>query len=176
MNRFRDFEQSTTNELYIVRHKWLFPYFELTDGQFVYAKLSYQSTFKRYAVIETANDTWTIKSKGWFKRSLLINKGEDETIGTLIPETWKRDVKLEMDNGFRGIYSHTSLFSRSLTLTNEMYGDVLQITQKVWGFKRPYIITYDKTLRIDNLPPIPLLALIGINLMLARQGHAAAAH
>jgi hypothetical protein len=121
MNVFRSFDQIKTNELFITRHKWfLEAYYELTDGQFVYGRLSYRSkSFKRYAIIETAQDTWTIKPKGWFKRSLLINKGEDETIGTLIPETWKRNVNLEMDNGFKGTYLYKKLFSRSLTFTHE---------------------------------------------------------
>lgn len=177
MNDFRSFDQVKTNELFITRHKWFFSHYELTDGQFVYGKLSYKKSFKSYAMIETAQGNWTIKPKGWFKRSLLINKGDDEIIGTLIPETWKRNVNLEMDSGFKGTYLYKKLFSRSLTFTHEMYGDVLHITQKPWLLKRPFIITYYQNLKVNNLPAIPLLALIGVNLILIRQAHAnAAAH
>jgi hypothetical protein len=177
MNDFRSFDQVKTNELFITRHKWFFSYYELTDGQFVYGKLSYKKSFKSYAIIETAQGNWTIKPKGWFKRSLLINKGDDGIIGTLIPETWKRNVNLEMDNGFKGTYLYKKLFSRSLTFTHEMYGDVLYITQKPWLLKRPFIITYYQNLKVNNLPAVPLLALIGVNLILIRQAHAnAAAH
>jgi hypothetical protein len=80
-----------------------------------------------------------------------------------------------MDNGFKGTYLYKKLFSRSLTFTHEMYGDILQITQKPWLLKRPFIITYDQSLKINDLPPFPLLALIGVNLILIRQAHASAA-
>ncbi|MFA6083208.1 hypothetical protein [Mucilaginibacter sp.] len=175
MNYFRSFDQIKTNELFITRHKWFFPYFELTDGQFVYGKLSYKNSYKRYAIIETAQGIWTIKPKGWFKRNLLINKGEEETIGTLIPETWKRNVNLEMDTGFKGTYLYKKLFSRSLMFSHDMYGDLLQITQKAWGFKKPFVVSYDQSFKINDLPPLPLLALIGVNLILVRQAHASAA-
>ena len=175
MDHFKDFELVIPHELFILRHNWFFPYFELTDGKFMYARLSFKSSFRRYAVIETAKDVWTIKPKGWFKRSLLVNKGEDETIGTLIPETWKRNIDMEMDNGFKGVYLYKKLFSRSFSLTHEMYGDILQIIPKAWGFKKPFVISYSKALRIDNLPPVPLLVLAGISLILTRQGHGAAA-
>src|SRR6478609_2591679 len=97
---FRDFDQVKTSELFITRHKWFFPYYELTDGQFVYGKLSYKGGFKRHAVLETLKEKWTVKHKGWFKRSLLINRGEEDTIGVLVPETWKGNIHLKMDNGF----------------------------------------------------------------------------
>ncbi|MBB5394810.1 hypothetical protein [Mucilaginibacter sp. AK015] len=176
MTDFRDFALVKTNELFITRHKWFFPYYELTDGQFVYGKLSYKANFKRYAVIETAEGTWTIKRKGMFNRTLLLNKGEDETIGNLVPETWKRDIAIKMDNGFEAVYMFKKVFSRSFTLTHALYGDILQIEHTAFGIKKPFEVSFDKTEQINNMPQVPLLALIGINILLIRQQHAAAAH
>jgi hypothetical protein len=175
---FRSFELVKTNELFVTRHKWFFPYYELTDGQFVYGKLSYHSSFRRHAVIEAAQGTWTVKHKGWFKKGLLINRGEDDTVGNLIPETWKRNINLKMDDGFEAVFLYKKLFTTTFTLNHDMYGDILNIKQKAFGIKKPFVLNYDQALKVNNMPPIPLLALIAINLILIRQtqSHAAGAH
>jgi hypothetical protein len=174
MSDYRSFDQLRTNELYIVRYKWFNPYFELTDGQFVYGRLSYKNNFKRNGIIETADSIITLKPKGWFKRNLVINEGEDETIGTLIPETWKRDVTLEMDNGFKATYRYKKLFSRSFTLTHELYGDILNLNQMWWSFGKPFTATIEVASKISGMPSIPFLALTGLHLTLLRQQQAAA--
>nr|WP_294944537.1 hypothetical protein [uncultured Mucilaginibacter sp.] len=174
MNDFRKFEQIKTNELFITRHKWFFPYYELTDGQFVYGKLSYKSHWRRYAIIETAEGLWTIKHKGWFKCAMLLNQGEDETIGTIEPQRWKRDTLLKLDSGFEATYLYKKLFTKALTLTNDAQGDMLQIIQKPFGVKTPFKIMLDALPQKVKLN-IPLLALIGVNLILLRQAQAAAA-
>ena len=175
MSDFRNFDQLKTNELFIARHGWFKPYYELSDGQFIYGKLYYKSRFIRRATIETAEGYWTVRCKGWFKRSLLINQGENETIGTLIPAKWNRNIDLQMDNGFTAFFNYKKLFSRAFVLTHEMYGDIFQIKQKAFSIKKPYFITIDQTLQINGSPPLPLLILIGVNAMLIRQEQAAAA-
>ncbi|MEO6632615.1 MAG: hypothetical protein ABIN13_12855, partial [Mucilaginibacter sp.] len=127
------------------------------------------------AIIETAEGSWTVRYKGWFKRSSLINKGEDETIGTLTPAKWNRNIDLQMDNGFKAFFNYKKLFSMTFVLTHEMYGDIFAIKQKAFSIKKPYFITFDQTLQISDRPPLPLLILIGVNAMLKRQEQAAAA-
>lgn len=175
MSDFRNFDQLKTNELFIARQKWFKPYYELSDGQFIYGKLYYKNSFSRRATIETAEGCWTVRCKGWFKRSSLINKGEDDTIGILIPARWSRSIDLQMDNGFKAFFNYTKLFSRAFVLTHEIYGDIFQIRQKAFNIKKPYFITLDQTLQISGRPPLPLLVLIGVNSMLIRQEQAAAA-
>jgi hypothetical protein len=174
MGDYRTFDQLRTTELTVVKTGFWHPAYELTDGQFVYGQLSYRANFKRDGVIETAQGTWTIKRKGWFKRSYDINKNEDETIGTLIPEIWVRDVNLKMDSGFEAAYQYKRILSRSIVLTHDTLGDILQITAKLFNFKRPYTITLEQIKQPDNMPTIPLLALIGLNVILIRQQKAAA--
>jgi len=176
MGDYRHFDQLRTSELMVSRHKWFFPYYELTDGQFVYGKLSYKSSFKRYAVIETAQGTWTVKRQGFFDRTLLINRNEDETIGTLKPATWKRNIDIQMNDGFTATYLYKKLFAKSLTLTSDALGDVLQVTQRPFGFKTPFAITLNKIYQQQNMPPLPLLILIGVSMTLMRQQQQAAAH
>lgn len=174
MNEYRAFDQLRTYELYIAKKGFWYPDFELTDGQYIYGRLSYSSNFKRYAIIETPSGKWTIKRKGWFNRTLFLNQGEEETIGTLTPATWKRDFNLQMDNGFEAIYLYKKIFSKSLVVTNDKLGDMMNITTKALNFKQPYTITFSQTLQQDTIPPIPLLALIGLHIILLRQQQAAA--
>ncbi|MFA6246087.1 MAG: hypothetical protein WC615_04045 [Mucilaginibacter sp.] len=169
----RDFAQVKTTELFITRHGWFKREYELTDGQFVYAKLSYRSNFKRDAIIELPQNSWTIKRKGWFNRTLLLNLGEDDTIGNLIPETWKRDFNLKLDDGFEATYLYKKLFSKSLVLTNGQLGDIFQITQKAFSIKQPFTVTIDLITKPDNMPPLPLLIMIGLHVILLRQQQAA---
>ncbi|RFZ85275.1 hypothetical protein DYU05_06660 [Mucilaginibacter terrenus] len=176
MNDLRDINLLKTSELFVTRHKWFSPYFELTDGQFIYARMRYKGYWKRYAIIETADNTWTIKMKGWFNRSLLLNQGEDQTIGTITPSNWKRDIKVQTDNGFEATYQYKKLFSKTLTLRNDQFGDIMQLVQRVWGFKKPFEVKIEPQHLKNNLPlPLPLLAFIGINIVLIRQARAAAA-
>ncbi|MCO5935303.1 hypothetical protein NAF17_07110 [Mucilaginibacter sp. RB4R14] len=173
MDDYRNIDQLRTNELAIIKKGFWKPEFELTDGQFVYAKLRFRSNFKRDAIIETPQETFTIKRKGWFNRTVLVNKGEDEIIGVLVPETWKRDFNLKMDNGFEATYLYKKMFSKSLSLTNGTQGDILTITQKAFNFKQPYTVTIDQVTQQPNTPLLPLLAFMGLVIIMLRQQQAA---
>lgn len=169
MENYRDIGQLRTFELSINKIGFWKPEYELTDGQFVYAKLRFRSNFKRDAIIETPSATYIIKRKGWFNRTILINQGEDETIGVLVPETWKRDFNLKMDNGFVATYKYKKLFSKSLSLVDDNDADILIITQKAFNFKQPYTVTVDQATQSPNTPSLPLLALMGLVIIMLRQ-------
>ncbi|MFD0794493.1 hypothetical protein ACFQZX_12775 [Mucilaginibacter litoreus] len=175
MNDLRDFNNARTSEMFIMRHNWWKPYYELTDGQFLYGRLSYNGVFKRYAIIESVEGTFTIKRKSLIGRNMLLNKGEEETIGEMIPSIWKRDVGIQMNNGFEANYLFKKLFSRAYTLTSNSYGDLLEIKQVPFGIKKPFAITFKNetynTFKFD----VPLLTMIGVHFMLYRQAQAAAA-
>jgi hypothetical protein len=170
----RNIDQLRTSELYIIRNGFWQPNFELTDGQFVFAKLSYRSNFKRDAIIELPQNSWTIKRKGWFNRTLYLNIGEDEPIGTLVPETWKRNFNLKLDSGFEATYLYRTLFSKELTLTSDTLGDILQIHQKPFSTKRHSTVNIDLVTVPDSMPPMPLLIMAGLHITLLRQQKAAA--
>jgi hypothetical protein len=64
-------------------------------GNLFTGKLSYRANFRRDAIIETPRALWTIKRKGWFKRTYLLNKGEDETIGMHDTPNMEKGCRLE---------------------------------------------------------------------------------
>jgi hypothetical protein len=78
-----------------------------------------------------------------------------------------------MDNGFEATYLYKKLFSKSLSLTNDTQGDILQITQKAFNFKQPYTVTIDQVTQQANTPPLPLLAFMGLVIIMLRQQQAA---
>jgi hypothetical protein len=173
MDDINDIDKPRTNELLIVKNGLWQPTFELTDGKLIYAKLSFRSNIKRDAVIEMPNITYTIKRKGWFNRTILINLGENETVGILVPETWKRDFNLKMDNGFEATYRYKKFFSKSLTLTSAADGDILRVTKKAFSFKQPYTVSIDLVTKKADMPPLPLLAFIGLVIITLRRQQAA---
>jgi hypothetical protein len=173
MEDLKDTNELSANELIIVKKGFWHPTFELINGQLVYGKLSFRSNIKRDAIIEMPHITYTLKRKGWFNRTILINHGEDETVGTLIPETWKRDFNLKMNNGFEATYSYKKLFSKSLTLNSVADGDILQINQKTFNFKQPYTVSIDLITKQNNMPPLPLLAFMGLVIIMLRRQQAA---
>jgi hypothetical protein len=173
MNDYRSFDQLRTNELVITRNGFFKPSFELSDGQFTYAKLSYASLWKTTVILESAQKTWIIKRKGIFSRSLLIKDTNEMEIGTVMPEILSRKVKLSMNDGFEAIYLNKKLFTRTFSLTSDQYGDILDIKTNLWGFKKPFTVSVDLD-KLKKIPDMPLLALLGVNLILIKQAQAAA--
>ncbi|AMR33144.1 hypothetical protein A0256_17835 [Mucilaginibacter sp. PAMC 26640] len=177
MSYFRDFAMIKTNQLSISRKGWFNPCFELTDGQFVYGKLSHSGTFKRTVRIETADGYWTLKRGSLFSRVMDLRRNEDERSGTLSPEIWKNKIVLKMANGFEAEFIRKKLLSSSHTWDAGLYGELLQIKLKPFSFKTPYVVT----INTDNtkseksgIPPLPLLTLMGVSIIIHRQKEAAA--
>jgi len=173
MNDYRSFDQLRTNELSVIRHGFWRPWFELTDGQFCYGKLSYDGLWKVGAILESAQKTWIIKSKGIFSRVLLINDTDGMQIGTITPEIWSRKTMLSLDDGFEAVYLNKKVFTRTFSLINTQYGDLLNIKQESWKLKTPFKVFLEPDV-LKNIPNPSLLTLLGINLVLQNQKKAAA--
>ena len=172
-NYYRDFNSLRTNELKVIRNGWFRPYYELTDGQFIYGKLSYEGWLRRSATLEVAGSSWLITRKGTFSRTLYIHQPSMEIIGEINPETWSRKISITMKNGFNAIFTTKKVFSRVFSLSNDQYGDLFKIEPKVWAFKTPFSISFEQSL-LKTTPDMPLLMLAGIFLVLLRQQQAAA--
>lgn len=172
MDQFRSFDQLRTSELTVLRHGFFKPWFELTDGQFCYGKLSYGNFWKTITVLEIEKKTWVIKRKGVFKRSFLINDTNEMNLGQVTPEIWSRRIRLSMNDGFEAVYLNKKLISRTFSLTSDQFGDILNVRTALWSIKRPFQISFDLNM-LKQIPDLPLLALLGINLVLIKQAKAA---
>lgn len=174
-NYFRSFDQLRVNELTVIRHGFFRPWYELTDGQFMYGKLSYMGWLRRMAVLQTAHTNWQIAPKGLFSRVLYINSSAAENIGSVKPEVWTRKIKLSMNNGFEGIFTTKKVFCRTFTFTNDQNGDMFSVTPNIWKFKTPFSISFTQDMS-KIIPELPMYMLTGVYLVLLRQQQAAAAH
>lgn len=172
MDQFRSFDLLRTNELTVIRHGFVRPWFELTDGQFSYGKLSYGNFWKTISVLEVEKKTWIIKRKGMFSRTYLINDLDGSNLGSVTPEIWSRKIILSMNKGFEAVYLNKKLISRTFSLINDQFGDILSIRTQLWGLKKPFNVSFDPEM-LKKIPELPLLALLGINLLLIKQAKAA---
>jgi len=174
MNDYRSFDQLRTNELSVIRHGFWRPWFELSDGLFCYGKLRYEGVWKPAMILEADKKTWIIKRKGLFSRVMLIYDTDGMEAGTVMPEVWSGKIKLSLNNGFEAVYLNKKLFTRTFSLISSQGTDLLNIKAEVWKLKTLFkvFIEPDALKRTDDLP---LLTLLGINLILLRRKQAAAA-
>jgi len=176
MNDFRSFEQLRVNELSVIRHGFFRPWFELSDGQFSYGKLSSISIWRNTVAIETAQENWVIKRKSLISRVFFIQQPQGVNIGTVTPEILSRKTVLNMDNGFAAALNAKAFLSRTYSWANDQHGELLTIKPAIWSYKTPFTISIDLNL-LKNAPYLPLLALLGVNLILLKQAaQAATAH
>lgn len=174
---FRNIADLRTNELTVTRKGFWFSSFELTDGQFIYGELSYVGGLKRHARIETADGYWTVKRKGWLNRVMDLNRNEDETVGTITPGRWKSNIMLKMDNGFQTDFLRRAIMFPFFCWNHPAFGDLMTMKIKMFSFKSPYTITLDNNYKKNvqnDMPPLALLILLGINLMVQKHSQAAA--
>lgn len=173
-DKFRSFDQVRVSELQVIRHGFWRPWYELTDGQFSYGKLTYTGILKYSCILETASGSWIVKRKSWVGRKLTIEQPDNVEIGLITPEIWSRKIKLELNSGLTATFYNKKILSRTCTWVNDQLGDILNIETKLWSRKQPFIVKIDPDM-IKKVPELPLLALLGINLILLKQAQAAAA-
>ena len=164
------------SELSVMRHGFFRPWFELSDGQFSYGKLSSISIWRNTVAIETAQDSWIIKRKSLMSRIFFIQQPEGANVGTVTPEILSRKTVLNMDNGFTAALNSKAFFSRTYIWANDQYDEMVAIKPSAWSYKTPFTVTIDLNLE-KNIPYLPLLALLGVSLILLKQAaQAATAH
>lgn len=173
MDQFRSFDQLRVPELPVLRHGFWRPWYELTDGQVSYGKLTYTSAFKHTSILESTNGSWIVKRKSWTGRKLIIEQLDGVEIGVITPEFWSRKTKLELNSGLSAIFYNKKILSHTYTWVSDTQGDILNVETKVWSRKQPFIVKIDLDM-IKKVPELPLLALLGINLILLKQAQAAA--
>ena len=173
MNDYRSFDELRTNELSVTRYGFWRPWFELTDGQFCYGKLSYEGVWKSAIILETGKKTWIIKRKSLFSRAMLIYDTDGMQAGTVTPEIWSGKIKLSLNNGFEAVYLNKKVFTRTFSLIDTQQADLLNIKAETWKIKTLFKVFIEPE-ALKNTADLPLLTLLGIKLILLRRKQAAA--
>jgi hypothetical protein len=157
MEQYREFKQLDTNQLKFIRKGFFDPVFTLSDGTFIYGKVTLNKWSRGAPVLETANDTWTLTREGkWSKKVWIINNSRFENIGTVS----QGDYFLQLKNGFEAIITSD--------WENNQYGKIVNFKQSSYNERKPYTLTFDTNLA-KTLPEMPLLTVLGMFLIFLRQ-------
>jgi hypothetical protein len=158
-------------ELTLMRRSFFFPWYELTDGQFNYGKLSYEGFFRRTALVETANANYRIEHEGFFSRTLKISSN-NTLIGKLQLGLFSK-AALMMHDGFEAEFSRDSVWNRNYVWNTNRFGEIIKLTEALFSFKKVLTTTVDPN--SVNLEALPLLCFLGSHLIILRRNQRRAA-
>ncbi|WP_184549401.1 hypothetical protein [Mucilaginibacter sp. FT3.2] len=162
MENIRSFGQIRTGELFIARRGIFNPVYELSDGQFCYAKIDERQKF-----IGVADNKWTFKKDRDLRgetKTIRISNTYKEVIGSVTFSKQTKELTLCMKNGFRASYIQTKgshLFGVTSVWKNLQFGDMLSIKESTWNIKKPFGISVDPSL-IKKVPELALMILYGV--------------
>ena len=165
------FKLLKTTELTLLRKAFFFPWYELTDGQNTYGKLSYEGLFRRTAIVELANRTYKIEFESFFSRMMnIILNGE--IIGKCKLGLFSK-ANLTMNDGFEAELSRDSVWTRGYAWNTSRFGNIVKLTEALFSYKKVVTITTDpNSVNIDNMP---LLCFLGSHLIILRRNRRRAA-
>ncbi|OCX53116.1 hypothetical protein BEL04_02030 [Mucilaginibacter sp. PPCGB 2223] len=162
---YRAFNLLRTSELTLVRRSFFFPWYELSDGQFAYGKLSYEGFFRRRAVIELADRTYRVDFASFFSRMMnIILNGE--VIGSCKLGLFSK-AELKMNDGFEAEFTRDSVWTRGFAWNTSRFGEIIKMTEALFSYKKVITITIDpNSVNVDNMP---LLCFLGSHLIILRR-------
>jgi hypothetical protein len=169
MEVYRNFSQLKTNELSVVRHGFLHPWYEFTDGEFCYGKLSYDNLWRLDFLLETQNSTWALKRRSLFHRTFLIEEFSGSDSGKVTSRIGSRKLMLNMIDGFEATFFNKRVFTNTFTFTNIQHGNLLVVRSQFANFAVPFKVFIDLNKLKDMPKLIPTLALLGVGLILIKQ-------
>lgn len=168
MSYYQPIQKFLTTEFVVKRDGLLKPTYQLTDGQYSFGMLKYEGIFKRQAVIETADQIWTLDILKWKKQDITGAKGE--VLATLSYNFWGTKVTFTTNDGFTATFVKPSIW-KSLTIWKAADGtDVVYIENRV--FKTPVIKVNE---RAKQNKWLLMLAFLALQINLERQKQVAAA-
>ncbi|GAA4313001.1 hypothetical protein GCM10023149_08580 [Mucilaginibacter gynuensis] len=166
------FENKNISELYIVRHGWVKPEYELTDNVYSYGKLAYKwLSARRRAYVETADNYYSFAFEGFWRRTIAITDRNDKVIGRLVTTAFSRKSTLKMENGFTAIFHRTSFWRSKYVWESEIYGPILRVDSP--SFSSTDTIGIEQSTTPAEI--LPLLAFLGIHIIIIRRQREAAA-
>jgi hypothetical protein len=173
MNFYRPIDQLRSSELTVVRTGFWNPDYLLSDGQFEYGKLSLVSFSSSEKVIETANNTYTMRKPGRFSKEMLILRNGG-VIGKTTRNAWKCITTIELNDGFTASFVKTpgrGIFSTKMSwVAND--AELMMIAWKS-KYSRPMTVSIIDQNIARQTDRLLLLAFIGMHTRLMMQAQAA---
>ncbi|RYY37346.1 MAG: hypothetical protein EOP46_03060 [Sphingobacteriaceae bacterium] len=147
------------------------PDYELTDDMYSYGKLSYKwLSMRRRASVETANNTWVFEFESIWKTSLLITDKNEKIIGRLTSKLFSHKYTLVMNDGFTATFRQPSFWKSKYVWEDTMQAPIIRVESPAFKSTDNIFIEQGTT----PAAKIPLLAFLGIHLIIIRRQREAA--
>ncbi|HEY0896186.1 MAG TPA: hypothetical protein VGE15_06515 [Sphingobacteriaceae bacterium] len=170
---FRSFSQLKSPSLTIIRSRWFTPDYEITDGTYTYARLTYKGFLWQSAVAETSEAVWTLRFEGFFPRKVVVCNKEDKKVASIELGWLSNRSALTLNGGKQLFFVRESLWNSSFSWEDLKRGKIMTINGQHFSRKVASLEIHDKV--VAN-PLIPLLSLLALHLVLVkRRKHLAAA-
>jgi hypothetical protein len=167
---FSILDTKKANELFMIRKGWFSPEYELTDNVYSYGKITYRRLSMCKATVTTANNTWILKRKGIFSRTLLITNQDGMILGQATQELFSRKVVFALQTGFSAEFYKPSIWARKYVWESGGYGKIMHIHSNPFRLRNTIYI--DQSMAPAAL--IPLLTFLGSYLIILRRKRQAA--
>jgi uncharacterized protein YxjI len=168
---FKAFDNRNIRHLQVLRHGWVRPEYELRDDLYSYGKLAIKAiSFKKRAIIETADLKWTLRLASVWRSKLEILDTNEQVIGTITtkPFSWKH--RLLMNDGFTATFRKTTFWRPLYAWEDEQGSAILRVEGKRFS-NTDNVMLEQSNKPLQLMPP---LALLGIYLIILRRQREAA--
>jgi hypothetical protein len=172
MNDYRDFKQVRTPRLWMQRHGWWRPWYEFTDGQFSYGKMSFDGIMARLVLLETRQDNWKVCNKSNWSFDQVITDTNDILFGEVTQKWFKSDFSLMLADGNTFTLKHKSAWRGDYGWLDGAGNQMATISQHAFSSKSIRFAVEPQYLTHQHLP---LLLLLSTHLLFLTQRRAAAA-
>ena len=175
MEQYSLFDPRSSPVLEVIRQGIFNPEFILTDGVFLYGKLTSKGFFQKRRYIETQNDRWEMRPRNLFYRQFIVtNLTSHEIEATVKTSLWCEKATVEFTNGSVFDFKREGLLSKARTWYSSSLGKIFNIECRSLSYKKPFRILFEPNGENSNVNLL-LSGFIGLNLILKNQESAATA-
>jgi len=175
MEQYHIFDPRRSPVLEVIRHGVFRPDLVLTDGVFLYSKLTYKGFFQKIGYIETQNGSWEIRPRNLFSRHLIVaNLTSNKIEASVKTSLWCEKATVEFTNGLVFDFKRKGLFSRARSWCSSSTGRIFNIECRSLSYKKPFRILFEPNGEKSNVNLI-LSGFIGLNVILKNQEFTATA-
>lgn len=169
---FSAFNNRNVSKLYLQRHGWVKPEYELRDDLHSYGKLTFKTvSLKNRGMAELAGSVVNFKFSDTWKREISVTDENENLIGTLKSKTFSFTSTFTLVDGTQYILKRTSFWKASYEWENGTNGRLITIKLNPFSSNDEVFIEQSTV----PLHIFPLLTFVGFYLIIARQRQAAAA-
>lgn len=175
MEQYNLFDPRRSPVLEVIRQGVFQPDFVLTDGAFLYGKLTYQGFFYKRGYIETQKDSWEIRPRKLFSRDFVVTNLTSNKIEAIVKASlWCEKAMVEFTNGPVFDFKRDGLFSKARSLYSSSLRKIFNIECRSLSYRKPFRILFEPSGEKSNVNLL-LSGFIGLNLILKNQEYTATA-